>query len=817
MTARRRGARLMAVVALGLVLAAALFACRSNDRTAPRRQVLPTVVSAGRPSVTVSPAAEASDVRSPAVTPATATKFGKRPGVTGESPPKPTPRVETLSIAPINTNCHAQREWFRLTTGIFVEWSPDGREVYFSQGPELFAVTADGSTVRRVARAWARAGLQDVARATPYAERNWITPTPVDPPVPGRVTPGVGTTIPFDVSPDGARVVFVSCAYPHPGALDVEWEEFLVYGSKAEFYAYDYELALADTGDGRSWRLTTTRDIAEGAPSWSPDGEWIAFATAPGDGASEERSERELLVMAADGSAARPIVRASRRGLPQQAPAWSPDGTRLAFVGRHSAGTVLLVVDATGRQPQPLEDLQRIAYTLSEPAWSPDGRQLVYSRVERDYNVGVYTSAPDGSDAQRVAKITGWDWDFRAVDFLAIGSVAWSPDGSKILFTVNPYRRYGRALAVHVVNADGTGGTPMAWRWPEDFEPRAGAWAPDGTRLAIVAEWVPNKESYAPFSVRPVVVLSMAPDGTDIRVLAQGDPWPVDDYVPLPEMDALGPRLAAAVGDSASCATGGAIREPAANPGLVQDCEALLEFQRTLRGGESLNWSVAYPIHLWDGVALRDDPLRVSELLLAERQLAGVISPSIANLEELRVLSLRNNRLTGPIPAELGQLTKLETLHLHGNYLGGSVPTTLGELKNLRYLVLGENNLTGPLPEALGQLESLRALRIHDALISGPVPEFLGELTQLRSLDLAGNRLSGAIPPQLGQLDKLEKLDMSDNRLTGEIPGELGQLTNVEEVRLYGNQLTGCIPADLRPVAHQRFGSLGLPRCAPRR
>ena len=55
--------------------------------------------------------------------------------------------------------------------------------------------------------------------------------------------------------------------------------------------------------------------------------------------------------------------------------------------------------------------------------------------------------------------------------------------------------------------------------------------------------------------------------------------------------------------DTTACATGGAVTNASSNPGLVSDCETLLEARDTLVGtGTSLNWSPNTPITSWDGV-----------------------------------------------------------------------------------------------------------------------------------------------------------------------------------------------------------------------
>ena len=67
---------------------------------------------------------------------------------------------------------------------------------------------------------------------------------------------------------------------------------------------------------------------------------------------------------------------------------------------------------------------------------------------------------------------------------------------------------------------------------------------------------------------------------------------------------------------SPGCATGSAVANPANNPGLVADCEALLSSRDTLAGTGTLDWSASTPIANWDGVTVDGTPQRVTSLSL---------------------------------------------------------------------------------------------------------------------------------------------------------------------------------------------------------
>ena len=321
------------------------------------------------------------------------------------------------------------------------------------------------------------------------------------------------------------------------------------------------------------------------------------------------------------------------------------------------------------------------------------------------------------------------------------------------------------------------------------------------------------------------------------------------------------------------CATGGAVRDAAANPGLAADCEALLAARDILGVSPTrLNWAVDRRINNWRDVTLGGTPQRVTGLILSGYGLSGSIPPELGGLTGLEYLDLRRNRLSGEIPRELGGLTNLRLLDLGRNGLTGEIPAHLGGLPNLQSLWLQGNQLTGCIPAGLrdvpdndldelgladcasaGDVASDRAALValynatgganwgnnrnwlsnapmgewhgvitdsdgrvtHLSLsvnqLTGAIPAELGSLTSLEWLRLDRNQLTGEIPAELGDLSSLEYLQLRNNQLTGEIPVELGNLTNLRWLRLSFNQLTGEIPAELGRLPNLSAGARGKP------
>ena len=236
------------------------------------------------------------------------------------------------------------------------------------------------------------------------------------------------------------------------------------------------------------------------------------------------------------------------------------------------------------------------------------------------------------------------------------------------------------------------------------------------------------------------------------------------------------------------------------DPGIVDDCEALLVSKGALGGDKSLNWSEDLSIGEWQGVELADG--RVVGLLMSSDGIVGTIPSELGNLSNLQELFLNDNQLTGGIPEELGSLANLQRLSLWGNQLTGGIPEELGSLANLQRLSLWGNQLTGEIPPELGGLSNLTRLFLDNNGLTGEIPPELGGLSNLQWLSLAGNQLTGEIPPELGRLSNLQWLSLWGNQLTGEIPPELGGLSNLTGLSLRGNQLTGEIPPELGGLAN---------------
>ena len=270
-----------------------------------------------------------------------------------------------------------------------------------------------------------------------------------------------------DISPDGSQLVYTTCQFPteiyDPVFTGKEW--------------YHYEIATIGLDGGEPKRLTHNRPL-DHVPAWSPDGTRIAYVSEPRRPNYYIRVSTRLYTKAADGSEKRDVI-PSLGGVTLSPPEWSPDGQRLSFVveeegEEYPRSRFLYTVALDGYQ------LQRISEAITSPSWSPSGGQLAFGRNDGQVDA-IYTVKPDGTDERKL------------VDAPGLQQVSWSPDGNEILFV---------AESAYVVRPDGNGLTNVY-----SGAGRA-AWSPDGSRIAI-------------YDYRSGRVVSLARDGTDLRVIAE--------------------------------------------------------------------------------------------------------------------------------------------------------------------------------------------------------------------------------------------------------------------------------------------------------
>ncbi|KAK6128626.1 hypothetical protein DH2020_037639 [Rehmannia glutinosa] len=210
-------------------------------------------------------------------------------------------------------------------------------------------------------------------------------------------------------------------------------------------------------------------------------------------------------------------------------------------------------------------------------------------------------------------------------------------------------------------------------------------------------------------------------------------------------------------------------------------------------GGNSLSCAriAQFPLY---GFGIRRPCLGSS----SKGKISGKLSMAVAELSELRILSLPFNELSGEIPAEIWGMEKLEVLDLEGNLISGSLPSQFSGLKNLKVLNLGFNEIFGGIPSSLSSCVGLQVLNLAGNQFNGSILGFVGGFRDLSGLYLSFNQLSGSIPDEIGDnCGKLKHLELSGNYLTDGIPRNLGNCRGLKTLLLYSNMLEEVIPSEL--------------------
>ena len=327
------------------------------------------------------------------------------------------------------------------------------------------------------------------------------------------------------------------------------------------------------------------------------------------------------------------------------------DGTRLAFLVLDDFTSAIYTVRADGT------GLQRLASRVrSNPAWSPDGRRLAFVKPNRDGDLHLYTMAADGTD---VRQVTATPAGSLQSEFRWVTALAWSPDGSQIL--------YGCFFQVCVVDLDGqrVGTFPNV-----AFAAPLPAWSADGRWIALYNQVVGGRDE--------VVLAGIAPDESDWWVLVREG---ADGELVADQAGNFG--FPGPVATPAACHAGVVVPAPAEQPGLVADCEVLVGLRAELFGRAGTNWTTNRPLVRWEGVVVSGAPRRVQELVLKEGAIGtfyhgGRLPPAIAELAFLERLELSENRLTGAIPAAWGALARAAAARPEGKQVDGHDPAGVG-------------------------------------------------------------------------------------------------------------------------------------------
>jgi hypothetical protein len=272
-----------------------------------------------------------------------------------------------------------------------------------------------------------------------------------------------------------------SVIVPLRGVLDLGFE---VVCEETPAAGRGHEIVFATAGEDEAGTLFSVNDDGSHlvrlfpevqaslqAPAWSPDGSRLAFY----DGTAQRITVADL---GSGGSIDLPVD----ASVFQQTLGWSPDGTRISIAeefGFDSSGAMIRAIHTDGSGTD-LLDIGCCLVEMRSPSWSPDGRRIAFVAIEvaEDGLVSSFLQILDLSN-------TGSPEDPPGCDLVNTSDVAWSPDGGRIAV--------GALDHLFILDLD-TGTCTQITRGPwSDLSP---SWSPDGTRLAFSSTRDGNAEIY---------------------------------------------------------------------------------------------------------------------------------------------------------------------------------------------------------------------------------------------------------------------------------------------------------------------------------
>lgn len=202
--------------------------------------------------------------------------------------------------------------------------------------------------------------------------------------------------------------------------------------------------------------------LSVGGPVWSPDGTRIAFVgEAPSDPPSENVTFT-INVVNADGTGLRRVTPVPSGALGR--PSWSPDGRWIAYsTGQDGEATIHVINLDDSRDAQ----LTQPSLSAESPAWSPDGSRIAFSALPGGRPWETCLMRSDGSQ-QRCFRHRGWQELQQS----------WSPDGRRLLVSATDSRGHGGTMLI--MNADGSHRLNLSRRFGSGYYPSL---SPDGRKL----------------------------------------------------------------------------------------------------------------------------------------------------------------------------------------------------------------------------------------------------------------------------------------------------------------------------------------------
>jgi len=270
----------------------------------------------------------------------------------------------------------------------YPDWSPDGSKLVFQSNRtgvfQIYVMNADGSNVVRLTNsAGADAGPHfspDGSKIVFSSERDGQPEVYVmnaDGSQQTRLTNFHVDTSHPSWSPDGTKIIF--CSNKNTPNLKADWWD----------QYHDIYTMRADGSDVK--RITDSRTVCT-FPVWSPDGKRMAYRKViktPGfyddKNLTLANTNSEVFVSNIDGTGE---MNLSKSAAYDGWPAWSPDGSKIAFGSNRAGVTQLYLISADGSHLIRLVN-DRETDEDTRPAWSRDGTKIAFTRM-RNGTMDIY-------------------------------------------------------------------------------------------------------------------------------------------------------------------------------------------------------------------------------------------------------------------------------------------------------------------------------------------------------------------------------------------------------------------------------------------
>jgi Tol biopolymer transport system component len=263
------------------------------------------------------------------------------------------------------------------------------------------------------------------------------------------------------------------------------------------------DLWVTDVVTGASSNLTNGTMEVWG-PTWSPDSALIAFETL-GEGGF-----KDIFVMPRGGGPAVNLTGGSPGN--DLNPAWSPDGKEIAFVSQRDGTSAIYVMNPDGSNPKLLIGAPKVEacgnVSLGSLAWSPDGSRLAYGA-----HLVCGMPVTQGVQFHVVDRATGTTAVLAAGRAFRASGPMWSSDSKKLAVVTGGWSRKG----VTIVGADGSNPVTLTTHLGGQSCTDAPSWSPDGLRLAFAV-----RGSCVPMQESPPEIYVVDADGGSPALLTAG-------------------------------------------------------------------------------------------------------------------------------------------------------------------------------------------------------------------------------------------------------------------------------------------------------